>query len=93
MQRRATNDERRTTNRCGMTLVELLLAISLFSTLMASVGGLLTSAARAGLGWGAAIEPYQRIDRAMQQVEKDGESAQRFFGVPVVGTAQTLEFG
>ena len=41
----------------------MLLAVTLFSTLMASVTGLLRSGIQAQLGWGQAIAPYQQMER------------------------------
>ncbi len=75
-----------------MTLVELLLALTLFSFLLASSSGLLTSAMRAQADWGGALAPYQQLERALHQLEDDLESAQPFFGVPFVGKEQSLEF-
>ena len=76
----------------GMTLVELLLALTLFSTLMASATGLLQSGLQSQLRWGETLVPYQQWERACQRLEQDLESAQPFFIVPFAGAEHTLEF-
>ncbi len=75
-----------------MTLVELLLAITLFSSLMATVGGLLQSGLQAQAKWGQAVEPYQQMERALNRMEQDLEAMQPFFGVPVTGAESQVEF-
>jgi len=75
-----------------MTLVELLLAITLFSSIMAAVGGLLHSSLRAQARWGETVEPYQRLERALNHLEQDVASMQPLFGVPVDGVEAQLEF-
>ena len=76
----------------GLTLVELLLTITLFSALLASIGNLLQSGLQAQVTWGKAVEPYQVMERAMERLERDLESAQPFFGVACAGAKESLEF-
>ncbi len=76
----------------AMTLVELLLAVTLFSTLMGAVSGLVASGLRAQAEWGRSVAPYQQMERALSRLERDIESTQLFFGVPVQGEANALEF-
>ncbi len=88
-----TNHESRTTiHERGMTLVELLLALTLFSALMASVTGLLRSGLQAQLRWGTGLVPYQAAERAFQRLEDDLEAAQPLFHITVIGETQRLEF-
>jgi type II secretory pathway pseudopilin PulG len=74
-----------------MTLIELLLAITLFSTLMASAGSLLSSGLRAQLGWDNTLRSTHQMERAFSQLEHDVESARVFFGAPFNGAEQQLE--
>ena len=76
----------------GLTLVELLLTITLFSALLASVGSLLRSGLQAQVTWGKAAEPYQRMARSAEQLERDLEFARPFFGVAFAGAQQSIEF-
>ena len=78
--------------RGGLTLVELLLAITVFSGVMAVAGGFLDSAMRLQTRWGDTTKPYQQMARAFARLEQDLESARPFFGVPFTGTESRLEF-
>ena len=78
--------------RRGLTLVELLLAITVFSVVMAIAGGLLHAALRSHATWGDAARPHQQMARAFARLEQDLESAQPFFGIPFRGTDSMLEF-
>ena len=75
----------------GMTLVEMLLAVTLFSTMMGATGSLLQSALRAQLTWGQATAPYLQMERGLDGVERDVAFAKRFFGMPVIGAKDRLE--
>lgn len=78
--------------RRGLTLVELLLALTVFSVVMAIAGGLLHAALRSHASWGDVARPYQQMARAFARLEQDLESAQPFFGIPFRGTDSALEF-
>ncbi len=75
----------------GMTLMELMLAVTLLATLLAAVAGLIRSGLRTGVGWGRVVEPYQQMERVFNRLARDIESAQRFFGAPFLGTEDHLE--
>ena len=78
--------------RRGMTLIELLLAATLFALMLIATAALVRSSLQAQNRWGILLEPYQRMERAIGRLEQDLESAQVFFGVPVSGTNEQLEF-
>ncbi len=75
----------------GLTLIELLLAITVFVGLMAVVGGFLDSALRLQTKWGDATRPYQQMAQAFNRLERDLEAAQPFFGIRFTGTEASLE--
>lgn len=74
-----------------MTLVELLLAITLFSVLLASIGGLVHSAMTVQVGWHQTVVPVQRMERSLLRLEMDLESAVPLFGVPFLGETSRIE--
>lgn len=76
----------------GMTLVELLLTVALFSAILAAAGGLIVTMARTQTFASRAAGPAEQLQRALDQVEQDIESAQPFFGIPAQGTATQYEF-
>lgn len=75
----------------GMTLVELMLAVSLFSFLMGSVAGLVQWTLQLQARWGAEQAPHQGLDRAFSDLAYALESAQPLFAVPLMGGASRLE--
>lgn len=76
----------------GMTLVEMLLAVTLFSTMMGAAGGLVQFGLRSQALWGAAAASALRMERAMQTLERDLTAAQPLFGIPVLGSKNELAF-
>ena len=74
-----------------MTLVEMLLAVTLFSTMLGATAALLQSGLRAQLSWGQSVEPAVRLERALSALERDLGSSQRLFAVPVIGAGSQLE--
>ncbi len=66
----------------GLTLVELLLALTLFAALTGAVAALVITATKVQLSWGRSVEPYERMARAMDRLQRDLESAQPLFGIP-----------
>ncbi len=68
-----------------MTLIEMLLAITLFSTLMASAGQLLVWSLCAQAQWAQGLDVSRQVERACRQVEEDVESAQLLFDAPALG--------
>ncbi len=88
---RIAHSQNNTLDASGMTLVELLLAVTFFSTMLGATGSLLQSGLRAQLTWGQATAPYLQMERALDGVERDVASARRFFGMPVVGAKDRLE--
>ena len=81
----------KTTRQAGMTLVEMLLAVTLFSTMMGATGSLLQFGLRSQLTWGGAAAPYMQMERALNGLERDVVCAQQFFGAPAVGAKDHLE--
>lgn len=75
-----------------MTLIELMLALTLFSTILASVAGLVRSGLQARVRWEESVAPYQAMERALDRLAADLESAQPFFGMPFFGARARLEF-
>ena len=75
----------------GLSLVELLVAITLFAVLMAAVSWLVVSSARVQAAWKSSAEPYEQLERALDRLEQDVTSAQPFFGTPVVVEPQQVE--
>ncbi len=75
-----------------MTLIELVLALTLFSTLLGSVGSLLTSGVRSQRNWGVTLGPYQQMERGFLRLERDLASAQPFFGLPCTADGERMEF-
>ena len=71
-------------HKSGLTLVELLLAVSLFAALMGAVAGLVIAAARAQASWGRSVEPSQQMERAFMHLQRDVEAAQPLFAIPCV---------
>jgi type II secretory pathway component PulJ len=66
----------------GLTLVELLLALTLFTVLTGAVAALVMTGTKVQIGWGRSVEPYEQFARAMDRLQRDLESAQPFFGIP-----------
>lgn len=75
----------------GLTLVELLLSLTLFTGLLGSVAALVLSGLNVQRTWGQSVEPYERLERAMSRFERDLTTAQPFFGVPAVVEADRVE--
>ena len=75
----------------GLTLVELLLTITLFAMILLSVAGLVRSGLQVQNRVGRQVVPYQQMERALTRLERDVESAQRLFAVPVVGADDAFE--
>ena len=77
-----------------MTLVELILAIGMFSFLMASVSHLVLMSLRIQRSWGQLVTPAQSAERALNRLAQDLQSAQPLFSVPfqVVSDGAGLEF-
>jgi len=75
----------------GLSLVELLVAITLFAVLMAAVSWLIVSGARVQVAWKSSAEPYEQLERALNRLEQDVTSARPFFGTPMVVESQQLE--
>ena len=69
----------------GMTLMELILAMALFSALLGAIGGLLISSVRANDAWGKTLEPYEQLERGFNRLSRDCESAQPIFTSPAAG--------
>lgn len=80
------------TSHTGLTLVELLLTITLFATILLSVAGLVRSGWQVQDRVGRQVVPYQQMERALTRLERDVESAQRLFAIPVVGADDVFEF-
>lgn len=76
----------------GMTLVEVLLAVTLFSTMMGATAALLQAGFRAQSTWGAVVEPVVRLERTLNRINLDMASAQKLFAIPVHGTKDAFEF-
>jgi len=78
----------------GFTLVELVLAIGMFSFLMASVGHLVLMSLRVQRSWGQLVGPAQSAERALTRLAQDLQAAQPFFAIPfqVTGGGTGLEF-
>ncbi len=76
----------------GMTLVEVLLAVTLFSTMMGATGALLQASLRAQTTWGGTVEPAVRMERALNRLSSDVASAQKLFAIPVQGTKEAFVF-
>lgn len=83
--------DRSMSSKRAMTLVEVILAMSLLSTMMGAVGSLLQSGLRSQVVWGQTVEPHARLERALMQLERDIEAAQPFFGIPAIGSGEQLE--
>ena len=75
-----------------MTLIEVMLAVTLFSTMMGATGALLQAGFRAQALWGGAIEPAVRTERALNRLDRDIASAQKLFAIPVQGTGEQFSF-
>jgi len=77
-----------------MTLVELLLAVGMFSFLMASVGQLVLMSLRVQQSWGGAVASAQRAEHALNRLAQDLHAARPLFGVPfqVVSGGDGVEF-
>ena len=90
----AHRENRNVPNSPGMTLVELVLAVGLFSFLMASAGHLVLTSLRVQRSWGQAAAPAQSAERVLTRLAQDLQAAQPFFGVlfQVTGGGQGLEF-
>ncbi len=82
----------RSSPKAGLTLVELLLALTLFAALLAVSGSLLRSGLRAQLTWGMGLTPYQRLERGVDRLAKEVATAQPLFAVPVTSDGTALEF-
>lgn len=76
----------------GMTLVEVLLAVTLFSTMMGATGALLQSGFRAQMTWGRAVEPAVRMERALNRLNLDISAAQKLFASAAHGTKEQFAF-
>ena len=78
----------------GLTLVELVLAIGMFSFLMASVGYLVMTSLRVQRSWGRLVMPAQSAERALNRLAQDLQAAQPLFGVPfqIMSGGEGLEF-
>lgn len=74
-------------NKRGLTLVELVLAFSLFTFLMASVSHLVLTSLRVQRAWGQTVRPIQAVEHAFTRLAQDLHAAQPFFGVPFRGNA------
>ena len=79
-------------HRRGMTLIEVLLAVTLFSTMMGATGALLQAGFRAQALWGGAVEPAVRMERALNRLDRDIVSAQKLFAVAVQGSSEQFSF-
>ena len=77
----------------GMTLVELMLALTLFSAMMGATGALLQAGFRAQSLWGTAVEPAVRLERTLNRIGTDMASAQVLFSIPALGSKGAFEFG
>src|SRR3989338_3687000 len=77
--------------RAGFTLVELMLAVSLFGAILASVGGLVMATARIHGAWNGPTVPEQQISRAFRQLAQDLRAARTHPQVPVVVESERLE--
>ena len=75
----------------GFTLVELMLAVSLFGAILASVGGLVMATARIQGAWNGPTVPEQQISRAFRQLAQDLRAARTHPQVPVVVESERLE--
>ncbi len=74
----------------GLTLVELVLAASLFAGLFAAVGGLLLAGTRAYHAIGQA-DPAEALERALLLLDHDIQSAQALGVAPFALEARRLE--
>src|SRR3989338_5471208 len=90
----AHRENRNVPNSPGMTLVELVLAVGLFSFLMASAGHLVLTSLRVQRSWGQVAAPAQSAEHALTRLAQDLQAAQPFFGIPfqVTGGGAGLEF-
>lgn len=76
----------------GLTLIELLLTVTLFSTLLGAVAGLVRSGLSLQSRFGSQAAPALAWERALPRLEADLQAAQPHFGIPWTGTADTLIF-
>lgn len=76
---------KRLSERHGLTLVELVLALSFFSFLMASVGHLVLASLRVQRSWGQVVRPAQAAEHALSRLSQDLQAAQPFFAIPFRG--------
>lgn len=79
-------------SRRAMTLIELMLAMSLFTALLITIGGLLISGVRANDAWGKTLEPYEQLERGLNRLSRDCESARLLFMLPAAGDDSHFEF-
>lgn len=76
----------------GLTLIELLLTVTLFSTLLGAVAGLVRSGLSLQSRFSDQLSPALAWERVLPRVEADLQAAQPHFGIPWTGTAETLTF-
>ena len=75
----------------GFSLIEWVVAMALLSFLSTSIGQLVRAAVAAQVRWGQTVEPYQQMERALNQLERDLVSAQPLFRVPYHGSGARVE--
>lgn len=78
--------------RAGMTLIELMLAMTLFSAMLASVGGLIRSGLKAQARWGSSLAPYRQLEQGLAVMARDVESAQPLFDLPCEADERHVRF-
>ncbi len=76
----------------GMTLIEIMVAVTLFSTILMAVSSLVRFGLEARLGWERAVAPIQMMERSLDRLAGDLESARPLFGVPFTAEHDALEF-
>ena len=81
----------RNSSSAGMTLVEVMLAVTLFSSILVAISGLVRFGLEARLGWERAVAPTQTMERSLDRLAIDFESAQPLFVIPFTGESGRLE--
>ncbi len=76
----------------GMTLIEVMLAVTLFSTMMGATGALLQAGFRAQSLWGGGVQAAARMERALNRLDRDIASAQKLFAVAAQGSGEQFSF-
>lgn len=76
----------------GLTLIELLITATVFTAVLAAASMLLHFTLRMQQRTDPAATSYEALERTLNRIEHDLESATRLFNVPFDGRADRLEF-